>query len=733
MANNKDININIKADSNDASKNLGELKKQLEFTNEAAKDLSATFEDVYGEMKPLSGRIGEIEDRLYELALAGKQGTEEFSLLSNEAGRLKKNVIDVDMVIDGMSMTTGQKLGGALSAATSGFAVLQGAMGTFGQESEFVQEAMLKVQSAMAIQQGIQGIKEAIPAMKALGSTIMSTGVAQNILTAAQSVYTFVVGTSTGALKLFKIALAATGIGLIIIALVAAADAMGMFGDATDDTAQSEEELAAAIEKTNTQISNRKQAAKEGMEIVDNMTKQNIINAKLAGKSEEEIAELMKGGSKKRLEVLEQEMRDSKEMFNKYSKEGDIKQYEAALTSFKEASSEVTKYKLELAEADADALVQQREDEKKNYQDRVQDAKEFAKKRLDAQRLIEDLRIELIESDFDREIELNNAKYQRLIEDTKTNESLTQEERIKIIDYYNNLQVTKETEIRNAKSEEDRLALEEKLRVQYEKEDEQYKLLQELRSTDKENEIASLVEEYELKFELAIGNHELEMELMIQQKEDIAAIEEEYRLRDLEAEKAASDEKKRLAQEEFDRKIGLAEGYANSVNSLAGNIFAISNNLGAQDEKSKEARAKRQFNVQKALNLSLAVIDGVKAVQASLAQSPIAIGPIPNPAGIASLAFAAITSAVNIAKIASSQYKGGSSGGGGGGAAGGGGGAPNIPTPPPFEPSQFFGLGEGKDNGKPKTNAPVKVYVTETDITKTQNKVAVIESRAKIN
>ena len=53
----------------------------------------------------------------------------------------------------------------------------------------------------------------------------------------------------------------------------------------------------------------------------------------------------------------------------------------------------------------------------------------------------------------------------------------------------------------------------------------------------------------------------------------------------------------------------------------------------------------------------MAVIDGGKAITASLAQAPVAIGPVPNPAGIASLAFASITSAAQIAMIAAQKYE----------------------------------------------------------------------------
>ena len=110
-------------------------------TKEATKNvdlLTQSFEDAYGEIQPLSGRMGELEDRLYELANAGKQGTNEFKVLSQEVGRMKKTIQQTDAQVDGLAMTTSQKLGGALGGVTSGFELVQGAMGAMGAESESV-------------------------------------------------------------------------------------------------------------------------------------------------------------------------------------------------------------------------------------------------------------------------------------------------------------------------------------------------------------------------------------------------------------------------------------------------------------------------------------------------------------------------------------------------------------------------------------------------------------------
>ena len=59
-------------------------------TDEGVKSLNrleASFEDVYGEVQPLTGRIGELEDQLYEMASAGQQGTQEFTQLAAQIGK----------------------------------------------------------------------------------------------------------------------------------------------------------------------------------------------------------------------------------------------------------------------------------------------------------------------------------------------------------------------------------------------------------------------------------------------------------------------------------------------------------------------------------------------------------------------------------------------------------------------------------------------------------------------
>jgi hypothetical protein len=90
-------------------------------------------------------------------------------------------------------------LGGAIQGAVSGFSALQGAQGLFGSESKELEKTLLKVQSAMALQQGISGVFNAIDSFKLLGNQIK--------------------GNVIGAFNGLKSAIGATGIGLLAVAV----------------------------------------------------------------------------------------------------------------------------------------------------------------------------------------------------------------------------------------------------------------------------------------------------------------------------------------------------------------------------------------------------------------------------------------------------------------------------------------------------------------------------------
>jgi len=174
---------------------LDNLDKALQKVDKSARSVDKTFEEVYGDLQPLTTRMGEAEDRLYELALAGQSATQEYQDLLQTVANYRKVQIQTDMVVDASATTFDSKLGGALQGVTSAFAGVQGAMALTGNQSEELEQALLKVQGAMALAEGVRGIREGATAFKAMG---MSAKIALQ-------------GIRTG--------IAATGIGVLLLAL----------------------------------------------------------------------------------------------------------------------------------------------------------------------------------------------------------------------------------------------------------------------------------------------------------------------------------------------------------------------------------------------------------------------------------------------------------------------------------------------------------------------------------
>jgi hypothetical protein len=202
----KDLTSQINA----SKKSVDGLEQSFEGLNNVAIDLDATFEEVYGDLKPLTARMGEAEDRLYELSLAGKQGTAEFQALLTTVGNYRKVQIQTDLAVDSAATTMTQKLGGSLEYVSGAFAATQGALAIFGKENADVEKAILKVQSALAITQGFAAMREGANSVKQLGTAIKS-------LTIFQTAYNFINTATTTGLKALRIALVSTGIGAIVI------------------------------------------------------------------------------------------------------------------------------------------------------------------------------------------------------------------------------------------------------------------------------------------------------------------------------------------------------------------------------------------------------------------------------------------------------------------------------------------------------------------------------------
>lgn len=195
-------------------------------------------------------------------------------------------------------------------------------------------------------------------------------------------------------------------------------------------------------------------------------------------------------------------------------------------------------------------------------------------------------------------------------------------------------------------------------------------------------------------------------------------------------------EKEKLGWKTLEQeKYNIALGGLQAVQNLSDMYFLFKSKNLKKGSKEEEEAARKAFEVNKALQLSTAVVSGFQAVQnaytTGLASPIMAVFP-----GYATLqaVIAGIASAANIAKIASSKFSPSASGDMGGGAAPAS--AP-IPAPPTVntpganvEGTRFDQEGN-KINNQQTPMIQVNATVGVDEISSKQNRVQVLENQSK--
>lgn len=174
--------IKISLDDLKALGGIDNLKKSLGETEQSTKSLKQQLREATAEVAQMAEKYGEASKETVQAA--------------KRAAELKDKIEDANDAImafkgEGAFLATGK----ALQSVASGFAAAQGAMGLFGSESENVEKAILKVQSAMALAQGLEGLEDAGRAFTQLKTVAVN------------------------AFNAIKGAIGGIGIGLLVIAL----------------------------------------------------------------------------------------------------------------------------------------------------------------------------------------------------------------------------------------------------------------------------------------------------------------------------------------------------------------------------------------------------------------------------------------------------------------------------------------------------------------------------------
>lgn len=207
----------------------------------------------------LRAQIKEATIEMQKLAAAGKASTDEYTRAAAKVGALKDELGDAGDTAAALGTTAG-KFGAvtkALSSVAGGFTAIQGAIGLAGGDAKNFEKTMQKVQSAMALSTGLTQLSEMGDSFKNVGKI------------------------ATKALNSIKTGVAATGIGLLLVALAA----IYAYWD----------DIMAAVSGVSVEQKNLNKASEENLVIqTENLAaidaQENIL--KLQGKSEEEIYDL---------------------------------------------------------------------------------------------------------------------------------------------------------------------------------------------------------------------------------------------------------------------------------------------------------------------------------------------------------------------------------------------------------------------------------------------------------
>lgn len=661
----------------------GGAVKGADNLNKSVTDLTAKFEDIYGEMQPLSGRMGELEDRMYELALAGKTNTQEFRDLQQEVGKMKKTIQEVDLIVDATAQTMSQKLGGSLEFASGAFTAVQGATAAFGVESAALEETILKVQSAMAITQGIsamrEGYKSVSSIMTGLGAALAKTALGQKALTIAQAA-------AAVGMKVLNAVMSLNPVFLLIAAFGALAGAFAYFSEEEANTAEIGEKVNGIYNERLELLGKLEKAVKR-----DNT--QAIKELELRGASEQEL-------HNRRLKNLdiEEKLRKAQIIAEKDNINSNRALYKKALEDEDYELAKTLRERIDASKASYTTLTDQHKDyinEKKNentayenkqkedetkaqekeeadYKARVDKYKAYLNNRLNARRQIEDLELSLQVEGEAKAQEANRIALQRFKEDTLASTALTEDEKNKLI-------ALKEQEAFN-----NRKAI-----------SQQYN--DELTATIEQANANRLAEANTAELEALESHEALKTEIVLEH--------ENTRFE-------AFSEKISKMQE---MSAGYFEAASQSLTALDDlNSFLTDKAVAdaGTNEAAAEAARKKGFERSKKLQISMAVIQGVQGVMAAFTAGS-SMGPAGVVMGPLMAALAGVTAGINIAKIKATQY--GSSGGG----------SPSIPQSVP-NPANFNIVGDSGTNQIAETlgqqnSQPIKTYVVSGEVTTAQS------------
>ena len=205
----RDLKKEWKATSDEAERNA--LGKQIKGINDQLKALDQSIGNNQRNVGNYAGSFQSLKEEIRQardIMAGAARGSDEYAAAAKRAAEASDKLRDMQKEIaNGASGMDNQfaVMSNLLGSVSGGFAAAQGAMALFGAESENLQKTFVKLQAAMSMTQGFKALAELPKGLNA--AKIAVAGVTTGVKNFTKS------------LTLVKGAIAATGIGVLLILL----------------------------------------------------------------------------------------------------------------------------------------------------------------------------------------------------------------------------------------------------------------------------------------------------------------------------------------------------------------------------------------------------------------------------------------------------------------------------------------------------------------------------------
>jgi len=773
----EEITLKVNVETGKAVTNLGNLEKATKGVTKATKQadqgaetLEQQFDTLNKEIKesPVNIRAMNKQIQKYQaIALEAGRTSPLGKKAIQEAAQLKDKYIDIQNEVNRLA-NDGVKMQAALDIGTTviaGYAAFQGALAIAGVDSEEYRETLVKLQGAQSMLMGIETLRKNLEKESTI--VLMAKNAQEKAGIAITKLKTFVTSSATSATKLLRLAMLSlpfVAIGAAIMVLVSNFKSImktfGFFNEEADALKQTMDAFktgAAEATKKAMEMDVSFKLAKKGVidkkEALDKYNKEfgkTLGVAKNYNEAEEifikktdayiksvalrkQADALLTLAAEKQVEALTASMQSNLTSLDKAGTAFDIltKGVGGMLISGDKVADDIAakekrrtkervkavKKESELYENLASDLLMQAAENEKEFQIVSEESTGFQESQANKRKEIlarqkkayADLVIAMIqaraedEKDAEKQsVILQLIEKKKFEEQLRLNKMTKQELALATFEYEQRIDkikkdfAQKEIDRNIALKVQEVETLNEVLLSVEALENAHFNRMTENQKRNQEIEINAIYDKYNAQI-LALQERNESTKLLEEaQAADIAEINKKYK-----------DQEIADAQAVKDAKIQA------SIDSI-GAIMSLTSAFAKDNEKSQ----KKAFEINKKLQIAQALIQtyqGVQAIFAARAASPETILFPAAPFIAAGIALA--TGLANVQNIRKQQFSGGSAGGSfGGGGGGGGAAAPQIE--PVTNTSTLVPQG------------PQQVYVTETDISATQNKVNVIEAQS---